>query len=265
LVAITETESPAVLRRHGHVAVLTMNRPHVMNAVNATMSIAMQEVVDEFVSDPELRVGILTGAGKAFCAGADLKEIAAGRSLQGPGQKERGFGGIMRRLIDKPLIASVNGYALGGGTEFVLACDLAVMSESATLGLPEVRHGIIAAGGGLLRLPRRVPLSIALEAALTGSPISAETALRWGLVNRVVPPEQVLDAALELANQIADNAPLAVQASKRVIYQGATQSDWEPEAWGLSDSEVSLVMRSDDAKEGPRAFTERRKPEWKGR
>ena len=263
--ASLDTGSPAILRRDGHVAVMVMNRPHVRNAVNAAMSIAMQEVIDEFVADPELRVGILTGAGPAFCAGADLKELAAGRSLQGPGQKERGFGGIMRRLIDKPLIAAVNGYALGGGTEFVLACDLAVMSESATLGLPEVRHGIIAAGGGLLRLPRRIPLSVALEATLTGAPITAETALRWGLVNRVVPPEQVLDEALGLANLIGRNAPLAVQASKRVIYQAAALSDWEPEAWAVSDAEVKLIMKSDDAREGPRAFAERRKPEWQGR
>ena len=257
-------EAPAYLRRDGHIAIITMNRPHVMNAVNADMSIAMQEVIDEFVADPELRVGIVTGAGKAFSAGADLKEVAAKRSLIGPDQKERGFGGIMKRLIEKPLIAAVNGYALGGGTEFVLACDLAVMSETATLGLPEVRHGIIAAGGGLLRLPKRVPLALAMEWTLTGAPISAADALNWGLVNRVVPQEQVVDAAIELANQITRNAPLAVQASKRLIYQAAEVSDWESEAWALSDEAARQIMRTADAKEGPRSFAEKRKPKWAG-
>ncbi|PKV82019.1 crotonase/enoyl-CoA hydratase family protein [Nocardia fluminea] len=260
-----DEERPAYLRKDGHVAVITMNRPHAMNAVNAAMSIALQEAVDEFLADPELRVGILTGAGKAFCAGADLKELAARRPLIGSDQRERGFGGIMKQLIDKPLIAAINGYALGGGTEFVLACDLAVMSDAATLGLPEVRQGIIAAGGGLLRLARRVPLAIALEAAMTGSPISPEEALRWGLVNRVVPADQVLDSAIELANKIARNAPLAVQASKRVMYHGAALSDWDTEAWTLSDSTAGEILRTADAKEGPRAFAEKRKPKWEGR
>lgn len=255
----------AYLRRHGHIAIVTMNRPHAMNAVNAAMSIAMQDAIDEFVADPDLRVGILTGAGKAFSAGADLKEVAAKRALIGPDQAERGFGGIMKQLIAKPMIAAVNGYALGGGTEFVLACDLAVMSETATLGLPEVGHGIIAAGGGLLRLPKRVPLALALEWTLTGSRIPPEVALQWGLVNRVVPNEQVLDTAIELANKIARNAPLAVQASKRVIYTAATQSDWHPDTWALSDDEARRIMRTADAKEGPRAFAEKRTPSWEGR
>ncbi|MFC8384879.1 crotonase/enoyl-CoA hydratase family protein [Nocardia sp. NPDC057272] len=260
-----DEERPAFLRKDGHVAIITMNRPHAMNAVNAAMSIALQEAVDEFLADPELRVGILTGAGKAFCAGADLKEVAAKRSLIGPDQRERGFGGIMKQLLDKPLIAAVNGYALGGGTEFVLACDLAVMSDAATLGLPEVRHGIIAAGGGLLRMSRRVPLAIALEAVMTGAPIAPEEALRWGLVNRVVPADQVLDTAIELAGKIARNAPLAVQASKRVLYQAAAMSDWEAESWKLSDDAAKAIMRTADAKEGPRSFAEKRKPKWEGR
>ncbi|MGB3887107.1 crotonase/enoyl-CoA hydratase family protein [Gordonia sp. (in: high G+C Gram-positive bacteria)] len=258
-------ERPAYLRKEGHIAIITMNRPEVKNAVNAAMSIALQDAVDEFLADPELRVGILTGAGADFCAGADLKEVAAGRSLLGPDQRERGFGGIMQQLIDKPLIAAVNGYALGGGTEFVLACDLAVMSENALLGLPEVRRGIIAAGGGLLRIARRMPLSIALEAVMTGAPISAEEALRWGLVNRVVPAEQVLDAARELATMIAANAPLAVQASKRVTYESAALSDWDEQAWRVSGRAASKIMRTADAKEGPRAFAAKRSPRWESR
>lgn len=258
-------ERPATLHRVGHVAVITLNRPRAMNAINAEMSLAVEEAINELVDDPELRVGVLTGAGRAFCAGADLKEVAAGRPLIAREQRERGFGGFMKDFIDKPLIAAVNGFALGGGTELVLACDLAVMSESATLGLPEVKRGIIAAGGGLIRLPRRVPLAIALEAALTGEPISAEAALHWGLVNRVVAQDKVLDAALELAEKVAANAPVAVRASKRVIHQGLSMgSDWEPEVWKLSDALARDVMKSADAKEGPRAFAEKRNPRWVG-
>ncbi|MUL78690.1 crotonase/enoyl-CoA hydratase family protein [Mycolicibacterium sp. CBMA 226] len=257
---------PALLRRVGHVAVITLNRPHAMNAITAAMSLAVQDAIDELIADPDLRVGILTGAGdRAFSAGADLKEVAAGRPLIDQSQRERGFGGFLKSGLAKPLIAAVNGYALGGGTELLLACDLAVMSGSATLGLPEVTRGIIAAGGGLLRLSKRVPLAIALEMSLTGAPISADEALRWGLVNRVVPPEQVLDTALELANVVAANAPLAVQASKRVTYAARDAgSDFGAAAWALSDGEAKTVMRTNDAKEGPRAFTEKRAPVWSG-
>lgn len=263
----TEAAEPTVLmRREGHVAVITMNRPHVMNAVNAEMSVAMEECIDELASDPELRVGILTGAGQAFCAGADFKEVSAGRPLQARHQRERGWGGFFRRTIDKPLIAAINGYALGGGTEMLLCCDLAVVAESAKLGLTEVRRGIIAAGGGLFRLPRRIPQAIAMEIALTGEPITAEAALRWGLINRVAPDDQVLDVALELAEAVARNAPLAVQASKRIMQQHyALGSGWDAEAWTLSDREAKEIMRSDDAKEGPRAFVEKRAPQWSGR
>ena len=260
-------DAPATLRRQGHVAIITLNRPHAMNAVNAAMSAAVENAMNELAADPELRVGILTGAGdRAFSAGADLKEVAAGRPLITREQRSTGFGGFMKRRLEKPLIAAVNGFALGGGTELLLCCDLAVMSETATLGLPEVTRGIIAAGGGLLRLPRRIPLAIALEAALTGAPISAEAALRWGLVNRVVPRAQVLAEAMSLAESIAGNAPLAVQASKRVVYDGlAAGSDWTDEAWALSDAAAGAVMKTADAKEGPRAFTEKRRPQWTGK
>jgi crotonobetainyl-CoA hydratase len=262
----TATEAPVLVRREGHTAVITMNRPDVLNAVNEAMSVAMQEAIDELVADPELRVGIITGAGRAFSAGADLKEVAAGRPLQAAHQRERGWGGFMRRPIDKPLVAAVNGFALGGGTEMMLACDLAVASEEATFGLPEVRRGIIAAGGGLLRLHRRIPQAVAMEIALTGSPITAQEALVWGLVNRVVPADGVLPAAVELAEKIAANAPLAVQASKRMIQAGyALGSDWEPAAWAASDAEIKTVLRSADAKEGPRAFAQKRAPQWEGR
>ena len=260
----TTEAPPALLAKVGHVAVITLNRPHAMNAITAAMSLAVQDAVDELVADPQMRVGVLTGAGeRAFSAGADLKEVAAGRPLIDRSQRERGFGGFMKCGLAKPLIAAVNGFALGGGTELLLACDLAVMSDQAQLGLPEVSRGIIAAGGGLLRLRKRVPLSIALEMALTGQPISARAALQWGLVNRVVPQAEVLATALELAEVIAANAPLAVLASKRVIY-AETGSDFEPDGWALSNAEAKAIMRTTDAKEGSRAFVEKRAPAWSG-
>lgn len=262
----TTAPPPATIERIGHVALITLNRPEAMNAVNAAMSIAVGEAIDQLMNDPELRVGVITGAGRAFCAGADLKEVAAKRSLLGPNQLERGFGGFLKGFVDKPLIAAVNGYALGGGTEILLACDLAVMSDRATLGLPEVTRGIIAAGGGMFRLPMHVPRKIALEMVLTGAPIDAASALSWGLVNRVVAADQVLDTAMELAVTIAANAPLAVQASKRVVHSAlARGSDWDPDVWQLTDRELGRLFKSEDAKEGPRAFAAKRAPQWTGR
>ena len=260
-------EQPAAtVERLGSVALITFNRPQARNAVNAAMSTAVGEAIAELERDPDLRVGVLTGAGEAFCAGADLKEVAAGRSLHGPGQEETGFGGFMRGFVSKPLIAAVNGFALGGGTEIVLACDLAVIAESATLGLPEVQRGLIAAGGGMIRMPRQLPRKLAAEAVLTGDPIGAHTALAWGLVNRVARDDQVVDVAIELANAVAKNAPLSVRASKRVMHESlALGDDWEPAAWELSDRAVQELLSSDDTREGLRAFAEKRAPEWHGR
>lgn len=256
----------AIFERHGHVALITFDRPEARNAINAAMSIAVGEAIDELQRDPDLRVGVLTGAGTAFCAGADLKEVAAGRPLIGPDQRDSGFGGFERGYVGKPLIAAVNGFALGGGTELVLACDLAVIAASATLGLPEVKRGLIAAGGGMIRLPRQLPRKLAAEMVLTGAPIDAQTALSWGLVNRVAPDEEVLDVALDLADAVARNAPLAVQASKRVMHESlALGDDWERSAWKLSDRAVRDVLRSHDTREGLRAFAQKREPEWQGR
>ena len=263
---IIDTEPTVLLERVGNVAVITLNRPHVMNAINAEMSAAAEAAINELLEDPDLRVGVLTGAGRAFTAGADLKEVAAGRSLLAPGQRETGFGGFTRRLIPKPLIAAVNGYALGGGTELMLACDLAIMSEDATLGLPEVRRGLIAAEGGLLRLARQVPQKLALEVLLTGSPVDAPTASQWGLVNRVVPTGEVLATALELAERIAANAPLSIAATKRLVYAGPDLgSDWGQRAWEASNTETRAILKSEDAREGPRAFAEKRPAQWAGR
>jgi crotonobetainyl-CoA hydratase len=256
---------PAVLtERRGRVLLITLNRPKSLNAVDASLSRGLGDALDELARDASLYVGVITGAGRAFCAGADLKELAAGRSVHDSEHPERGFGGIVRHFIDKPLIAAINGFALGGGTEILLACDLAVISAEASLGLPEVRRGLVAAAGGLLRLHRQIPPKIAAEAIFTGQPISADTALRWGIVNRVVPPDQVVAAALELAETVAANAPLALRASKRIMIRGAGSSDWSPEAWELNGEEFAAVGGSMDAREGASAFAEKRTPVWSG-
>lgn len=259
------TEPAAILDRRGAVALITLNRPGAMNAVNAALSRDLGDAIAELAADPALRVGVLTGAGRAFCAGADLKDIAAGRSINDDEHPERGFAGMVRHFVDKPVIAAVNGFALGLGTELVLACDLAVISEEAQLGLPEVTRGLVAVAGGALRLHRQVPPKIAAEAAFTGRPLDARTAERWGLVNRVVPPDQVLPAALELAETIAANAPLAVRATKRVMARSAaTGSDWDAPAWEMNEAETAAIWTSRDAREGATAFAEKRRPEWTG-
>lgn len=262
---MTEHQPAVTLQRIGHTALITLNRPDAMNAVDAALSIALGNAVAELAADPELRVGVVTGAGRAFCAGADLKALASGQNIMDTDHPERGFAGFVKHFIDKPIIAAVNGFALGGGTEIMLASDLAVVSADAKLGLPEVKRGLAAAAGGLLRLQRQIPLKLALEVALTGDLIDAETALRWGLVNRVVPADQVLDTALALAEKIAANAPLSVQASKRIIYRSAEfGSEWKDDIWSMSMQELGPVLMSKDAREGPRAFAEKREPKWRG-
>jgi crotonobetainyl-CoA hydratase len=262
---LTEHEPAVTLQRIGRTALITLNRPDAMNAVDAALSIALGNAVAELAADPELRVGVVTGAGRAFCAGADLKSLASGQNIMDSDHPERGFAGFVKHFIDKPIIAAVNGFALGGGTEIMLASDLAVVSAEAKLGLPEVKRGLAAAAGGLLRLQRQIPLKLALEVALTGDPIDADTALRWGLVNRVVPADQVVETALALAEKIAANAPLSVQASKRIIYRSAEfGSEWKDDIWAMSMQELGPVLMSKDAREGPRAFAEKREPKWRG-
>jgi crotonobetainyl-CoA hydratase len=265
-VTIDEQTAPAaLLERRGAVALITLNRPHAMNAVNAALSTAAGSALDELASDPSLRAGVITGAGRAFCAGADLKELAAGRTVHDPQHPERGFAGIVRHFVDKPLIAAVNGFALGGGTEILLACDMAVISSAARLGLPEVTRGLVAAAGGLLRLHRQIPPKVAARAVFTGEPIDAATALEWGLINEVVPADQVLDAALALAERIAANAPLAVRASKRIMARSnEVGSDWHEAAWAMNEEELAAVRASQDAHEGAVAFAEKRTPRWTG-
>jgi crotonobetainyl-CoA hydratase len=267
---MTAAEQPAALyETRGDVAVVTLNRPLALNAVNSALATAVGEALSAAAADDRVRVVVITGTGRSFCAGADLKELAAGRSIEPEGHPEWGFAGVVRHWIDKPVIAAVNGFAMGGGTEIVLACDLAVASTEATFGLPEVKRGLIAAAGGVLRIQRQIPIKRALEVVLTGDPVDAETAAQWGLVNRVVTPEQLMPAVLDLASRIAGNAPLSVQHSKRTVHRTATgRSDWgrswSDDPWDANSEATAAVFGSRDAKEGPRAFAERRPPVWEG-
>lgn len=257
--------SAVTLERRAAVGLITLNRPEALNAVDSRLSAALGGALDEFQADDSLRVGVLTGAGRAFCAGADLKAIAAGRPITAPEHPEWGFAGLVEHPVDKPLVAAVNGFALGGGTEIVLACDLAVLSEDASLGLPEVTRGLFAGGGGLIHLPRQLPLKVAMEAALVGDPIPAAEALRWGLVNRVAPTTDVLTVALELAGRIADNAPLSVRTGKRMVRAAVgTDSAWDRDVWAHQTRELRDILASRDAREGASAFTEERPPVWTG-
>jgi enoyl-CoA hydratase len=253
--------SDAVLtERRGGVLLVVLNRPEARNAINRVVAEGVAAAMDELDRDPDLVVGVLTGAGGIFCAGMDLKAFAAGEL---PTVDGRGFGGLVERPPRKPLIAAVEGWALAGGFELVLACDLIVAGRTARFGIPEAKRGLVAAGGGLLRLPKRLPYHLAMELALTGDPIEASRAAELGLVNVLAEPGDSLDVALALAARITPNAPLALDASKRLI---AAALGWdEAEAWARQGEITDPVFASDDAIEGATAFAEKRSPAWRGR
>ena len=243
----------------GGIAVITINRPEARNAVNGEVARGIAAAVDEFDGDRDVRVIILTGAGGTFSAGMDLKGFLTGDS---PTVAGRGFAGITQRAPVKPMIAAVEGYALAGGFEIALSCDLIVASETAKFGLPEVRRGLAAAAGGLLRLPRRVPYYLAMEIVLTGGHFPADRLHQAGLVSRLVGAGQALAGARELAAQVALGAPLALAASKRVIVESA---DWHTgEAFARQGELLRPVFTSKDATEGATAFAEKRAPVWRG-
>ncbi|MEA2276452.1 MAG: enoyl-CoA hydratase [Solirubrobacteraceae bacterium] len=253
-------EPPVLTERRDGVLLVTLNRPEARNAVNLAVAEGIAAALDELDADADLAVGVLTGAGKGFSAGMDLKAFVAGER---PYVGDRGFAGITRRAADKPLIAAVEGFAVAGGLEIVLACDLIVAARGARLGIPEVRRSLVAAGGALLRLPRRIPYGIAMELALTGEPITAERGHELGLVNRLSEPGGAVEAALELAASIARNAPLALVASKAILER---HRGWpEDELWERQEEISGPVFASEDAREGAVAFSEKREPVWRGR
>jgi enoyl-CoA hydratase len=254
------SEEPVLVERRGAVLVITMNRPDQRNAVNKAMSDGIGAAIRQLEGDDTLTLGVLTGAGKGFCAGMDLAAFAQGEL---PFDPERGFAGMAQQRPVKPVIAAVEGFAVAGGLEIALCADLLVAARDARLGIPEVKRSLVAAGGALRRLPERIPMGVAMEMALTGDPITAERGYEIGLVNRVTEPSEALDAALALAERIAVNGPLGVAASKQILQ---AQGDWaEGEFWERQGPIAGPVLMSEDAREGARAFKEKREPVWKGR
>ncbi|KAA1421876.1 crotonase/enoyl-CoA hydratase family protein [Nocardioides humilatus] len=242
------------------IATITLNRPEVRNAIDLPTALALAEALDEVDERADVAAVILTGTGSTFCAGMDLKAFAA--TKERPIHDRRGAFGIARQPCEKPLIAAIEGNALGGGLEIALACDLVVAAASSRLGLPEVKRGLVAAAGGVLRLPRRIPQAVAMELILTGEPLSADEARSWGLVNRVAADGESLAVARELATAIAANAPLALSAAKRIVIESA---DWSgDEGFDRQAAYTDPVRASADAAEGARAFVEKRAPQWTG-
>lgn len=252
------SENVVLVEQRDRILVITINRPEARNAVNAAVSRGLADAVDRLDDDPGLSVGIVTGAGGSFCAGMDLKAFARGENVMVEG---RGMGFTERPPV-KPLIAAVEGYGLAGGMELALATDLIVASKEGAFGIPEVKRGLVAGGGGLLRLPQRIPPAIAMELALTGDVLPAVRAHELGLVNVLAEPGRVLDAAIALAEKITANGPLAVAATKRIITESR---GWSPdEMWSQQRRILMPVFSSNDAKEGAIAFAEKRAPKWTG-
>jgi enoyl-CoA hydratase len=255
-VSDTTAAAPAVLTEiRGRVLIITLNRPEAMNAINTALAQGLLAAVSQLDDDPNLTVGVLTGAGRGFCAGMDLKAFA---TEGGP----KGMDQFIQKGSQKPLIAAIEGFALAGGLELALSCDLLVAAAGVKIGIPEVGVGLFAAGGGLLRLPRVLPYGVAMELALTADPITAEQAHAYGLVARVSEKGEALNTALALAERIAKNAPLGVAASKQLVRMSLDHT--EEEFWKLQAPLMGKVFTSNDAKEGPRAFAEKRSPNWTG-
>jgi crotonobetainyl-CoA hydratase len=262
-------------KRPDHLTIITINRPEVRNALNPTVLDELSQIFGEFNDDPEQWIAIITGAGdKAFSAGADLRSTAQRNAEAPPPQAPTGptkinLGGLTRSQIYKPIIAAVNGFALGGGCELVLASDIVIAAEHAQFGLPEPKRGIIAAAGGVLRLPRQLPYHIAMEYVLTGDFMSAQVAHQYGLVNKVVPADRLMDEAIAMAQHILENAPVAVRTAKEIALRGLElpliEGEEERSGWDVNDKLRWRNSQSEDSKEGPRAFAEKRKPAWKGR
>jgi enoyl-CoA hydratase len=251
---------PVLTERRGNVLVITLNRPQVRNAVNAALAAGVGGALEELDADDSLSVGVLTGAGGFFCAGMDLGAFVKGES---PWFGDRGFAGIAQRASRKPLIAAIEGFAVAGGMEIALACDLIVAAKGAKLGIPEAKRSLVAAGGALLRLPRRMPYHVVMELALTGDTLAAERFHEFGVVNRLAEPGSAVEVALELAGQLAKNGPLALIASKRILQE---QFDWSSsEMWDRQAAITGPVFASEDAKEGANAFKDKREPVWQGR
>lgn len=251
------SEDAVLVEQRDRILIITINRPQAKNAVNSAVSKGLAAAADRLDEDPGLSVAVLTGAGGSFCAGMDLKAFAKGENIL----SDRGLG-FTQRPPAKPLIAAVEGYALAGGTELALSADLIVASNAAAFGIPEVKRGLVAGAGGLLRLPRRIPYAIAMELALTGENLTAPRAHELGLVNELTEPGGALDAALALAERITANGPLAVAATKRIIVESADWSD--AEKWDKQAAILGPVFMSKDAREGAVAFAEKRAPQWTG-
>ncbi len=254
------TSNAVLTERRGAVLLVTLNRPDARNAIDLATAEGIAAALDDLDADPELSVGVLTGAGSGFCAGMDLKAFVTGER---PWVGDRGFAGIVQRSARKPLIAAVEGFAVAGGFEVALACDLIVAARGAKLGIPEVKRSLVAAGGALLRLPQRMPYHVAMELALTGDLVPAERFHELGVVNRLADPGGAVDVALELADRVTPNGPLALDATKRIFQEAP---DWSTdEMWMRQAAITDPVFASEDAKEGATAFAEKRAPVWKGR
>lgn len=249
------------LRIQGRIQIMSINRPQARNAINLEVAEAIAAAMDQLDANPEVDLGILTGSGGNFCAGMDLKAFA--QTGQRPYVGDRGFAGLCERPPVKPLIAAIEGYALAGGCELALACDLIVASREARLGLPETKRGLVPGSGGMLRLPARIPYHVAMEAVLTGEMLDAERLYQLGLINRLAEPGAALDEALKLGGIIAANGPLAVRTAKQVIAQAR---NWrQDEMFDLQRPRIAHIFTSEDAREGATAFAEKRPPVWQGR